>query len=156
MTLTLQLSVPVPCLRPFFAIDGALPMHADHSCSMEASGQPRHRLCSSDRCESKMKAANQLLSTRLQDFQERIQRCGARCQDQATDGLGSSPSEAQIKKAQVPPHDASRQSALSRLPGLTSISCAVAWGHHVSKHTSSEMARWCAGQARNMRQGVHV
>jgi hypothetical protein len=57
--------------------------------------------CSVARCQSKIQAAEQMMSAKLNDFQGRLSRCAARCQDKAQESLRSTPSEAQATKAQV-------------------------------------------------------
>jgi hypothetical protein len=57
--------------------------------------------CSVQRCSMKPQAAEQMMSAKLNDFQGRISRCAARCDDQVKDSMGSQPSEQDAHRAQV-------------------------------------------------------
>ena len=41
-----------------------------------------------------------MLAQRLQDFQQRLQRCAQRCQDVTAEKVGSSPTEDALRKAE--------------------------------------------------------
>lgn len=52
-------------------------------------------------CEHPSHQIAQLVDGSLKDFQARLQRCAVRCQDQAQESLGASPSDGELQKAQA-------------------------------------------------------
>lgn len=64
-------------------------------------------------CEHSVHAAQNAANQHVQQFQQRLQRCTVRCQDEAQETLPSSPSDAQLQKARVRYNEAHSGSFLS-------------------------------------------
>lgn len=68
-------------------------------CCDSASSSAELQHCLS-RCQAPAQQAEQIVNQQLKDFQERLQRCAVRCQDEAKESLPPAPQEKDISKAQ--------------------------------------------------------
>lgn len=104
-------------------------------CDKAANTQQLHA-CIQD-CERSVHAAQNAANQHVGQFQQRLQRCTVRCQDEAQEALPSSPSEAQLHTARVRgaavcvryirPHRRGWPSAWARVPTSTASLCQNSW-----------------------------
>ena len=72
------------------------------SCSEQLRNNHSHLFpCSTERCQARVRAAEQMLAAQLNDFHGRISRCAQRCQDTAQESLRSDANPQEGERAQV-------------------------------------------------------